>query len=244
MIKLDTPRFTAKDPRGQLAEMHGYLYRITEQLNLALTQVEDKSAKTAEAVTGISKDGNLTQEQSQNTFNSIKALIIKSADIVSSYSEAIIRELSGIYVAQSDFGTYQEETNARIEENSKGVESMYENIQTIISQLEGVEDSIIAVNACIRSGLLYYDDEGIPVYGLEIGQRTQIDGEEVFNKYARFVSDRLSFFDQNGEEVAYISDLRLVIRQAKILSVLEMGGFRKTVLTDGSILTKWIGSEG
>jgi hypothetical protein len=64
---------------------------------------------------------------------------------------------------------------------------------------------------------------------------------EVFNKYARFSSDRLSFYDENDSEVAYISDYKLYIRNVEITSNFKIGGFIDTVLSDGGIVTKWVG---
>ena len=91
---------------------------------------------------------------------------------------------------------------------------------------------------------VYYDDEGIPVYGMEVGQRTEIDGEEVFDKFARFTSDRLSFYDQNDNEVAYISDRKLYITHVEVKGTFRMGGFVDSTLSDGSIVTKWVGIGG
>jgi hypothetical protein len=82
------------------------------------------------------------------------------------------------------------------------------------------------------------------VYGVEIGQKNTIDGEEVFNKFARFTADRLSFYDQNDSEVAYISDYKLYIRNAEITSSLKIGGFVDTVMPSGDVVTKWVGGVG
>ena len=73
---------------------------------------------------------------------------------------------------------------------------------------------------------MYTDDNGIPIYGLEIGQRNDVDGVEVFNKYAQFTSDRLSFFDSNDVEVAYISDYKLYITHVVIKGTLTGNAFR------------------
>jgi hypothetical protein len=113
-----------------------------------------------------------------------------------------------------------------------------------VSELEGVENAVIEVNAHIKSGLLYYGEDGAPVYGLEIGQRNEIDGQEVFNKFARFTADRLAFYDQNDNEVAYISDRKLYITHVEVKGSFLMGGFTDTVQTDGSVVTKWIGMGG
>ena len=107
-------------------------------------------------------------------------------------------------------------------------------------------------NAHIKSGLLYYAGEdgteysseipnGAPVYGLEVGQRIVADGVETFNKYARFTANKLSFYDQNDNEVAYISDYKLYITYVEVIGSFKQGGFIDTTLGDKSVVTKWIG---
>jgi hypothetical protein len=147
-------------------------------------------------------------------------------------------KFSGKYVAQSAFGKYTEQTTQDINKNSTATEQLFTNIQKIITDIENLEHSLIEVNAHIRSGLLYYDDQGVPIYGLEIGQKNTIDGEEVFNKYARFTSDRLSFYDKNDTEVAYISDYKLFITNAHITGTLTLG--RYELDTSDGLAFKWI----
>jgi hypothetical protein len=193
------------------------------------------------------------------TFNALKPLIIKSAEIVQAYYEDMNTRFVGEYVAQSDFGTYTEQTEQKISQNSTDITQTFENIQSIESTIDNqvfpniqdvekaVEDlnlTIVEANAHIRSGLLYYDENEIPVYGLEIGQRNTVDGVEVFNKYARFTSDRLSFYDQNDNEVAYVSDYKLFIRNVEITSTFKIGGFIDEVMANGDVVTKWVGGNG
>jgi hypothetical protein len=103
--------------------------------------------------------------------------------------------------------------------------------------VEGIEDEIKTTNAYINRGLLYYDDTGKAVYGLEVGE-TSDDG--AFLKYARFISDRLSFFDKNGEEIAYIGAGCLYVRGKTVfLGEIQLGGY-KTDTSDGLAFT-WIG---
>ena len=63
------------------------------------------------------------------------------------------------------------------------------------------------------------------MYGVEVGQTNNVNGEDVFKKFARFTADRLSFYDQNNNEVAYISDYKLYITSVEILYNLIGGGF-------------------
>ena len=147
--------------------------------------------------------------------------------------------MDGVYVAESDFGIYAEQTSQQIEANSTSIDQFYENLQQLVTDIENVEHTLIEVNAHIKSGLLYYDEAGAPVYGLEIGQRTEIDGVETFNKYARFTSEKLSFYDSNDNEVAYISDKKLYITHVEVTGSFTLGGFVDTVLPDRSVVTRW-----
>ena len=236
------PNITGKTEAEQLTQVKSYLHQLVEQLNWALSTIESSNSNAA--VQKASTGKTVTQEEVMTSFNDLKALIIKSANAVSAYEEAAEERYNGLYVAQSDFGTYTEETSQLIKKNSTSIELFFENMQEIITGIDNLEHSLIEVSANIKPGLLYYDDKGIPVYGLEIGQRTKLDGEEVFDKFARFTSDRLSFYDQNDNEVAYISDRKLYITQVEVKGSFLMGGFVDKILSDGSIVTKWVGTGG
>ena len=246
-IELRLPSITATTEREQLSQIKSYLYQIVPQLQWAINNIDSSSSSSnvvaQSPVVRASSTGSSASASPQSTFDSIKALIIKSAEIVEAYYEEINRRLEGDYVAQSDFGTYSEHTEQVILENSTKVENVFTNIQKIVSDIEGIENKLIEVNAHTRSGLLYYD-EGVPIYGFEVGQRNVIDGVEVFNKYARFISDRLSFYDANDTEVAYISDYKLFIRNVEITSSYKIGGFVDTVQSNGDVVTRWVGGEG
>lgn len=241
------PNITASTPEGKLQQMQSFLYQTVEQLNWAMNNIGTGTGSGYVVLQGAKDGGIVTADGSGEAsvrFNELKALIIKSADIINAYYEVISARLAGEYVAQSDFGTFQEMTENQIKANSTAIEQYYTNLQQIITDIENVEHTLIEVNACIKTGLLYYDEDGAPVYGLEIGQRTEIDGEEVFNKYARFTSEKLSFYDSNGIEVAYISDKKLYITHIEVTGSFTQGGFVDIILADKSVVTKWIGGGG
>ena len=446
------PNITGKTVEEQALQMKSYLTQLAGELNWALDNLNGaegaiggytpyRSVNTGAGGSDVQKK---TEELLQN-FNDLKGLIIKSADIVNAYYEEINTRLSGLYVAQSEYGTFVQETNALITQSSTGITQNYENIQLVtgrvtkaeedivstredltgiiasteaslqeaisntetalqgtisqvdsdlrdvidaqdkalrgvISQVDadlegvisateerlagtigaakedlqgvidqtksdlindidnaesnmlqnigGVEENLnknisdtkdlldksisdtantlgqnidnaksdlqggidsakkdlsesisdaekaleskisdtkgdleqqvadaekrlqdlindstsylVEVYARINSGLLG-EENGIPVYGLEVGQRTVVNGQEVFNKYARFTASKLSFYDQNSIEVAYISDKKLFITHAQITGSFTHGSFVDTVMSDKSIVSKWVG---
>ena len=239
MIDIRYPNITGESEAAQLLQVKSYLHQLVDQLNMALKDVEQSTAPAVTTVKSVSAGKAAEENEAQSNFNSIKALIIKSADIVNAYYDEINHRLKGVYVAESEFGVYTQQTSKDIIETAESTKELYQNVQTIVSDIAGIKNQIIETNAYINSGLL--EDDGIPVYGIEVGQRNVIDGVEVFNKYARFTADRLSFYDQNDNEVAYVSDRKLYITHVEVTGSFLQGGFEDTALADGSIVSKWVG---
>lgn len=272
-ITIPGPRITAASDRERLQQIQSYLYQMAGQLQWAFNTIET-------GTTGVTVQSSAPQsaraengavENPKATFAALKDLIIKSADIVEAYYDTISAKLEGKYVAQSDFGTFAEETRLELEGTSASISQIYTNEQTILTDLNtlaGNADALsgkvtelteqnkalgddleqltrqsLLTNAYIKSGLLYYREDGSPVYGLEIGQTNSAGGETVFDKFARFAADRLSFFDSNDVEVAYISDYKLYITNAEISGSLWLSGKFK-IYYNGGLAFQWIGGDG
>ena len=234
------PNINGTTTEQQLQQTKRYLHTLVDQLNYALKEVGGGNPVTISTARTASVSKGENEKNTIATFNDIKALIIKSADIVNAYYDQINTRLEGVYVAESDFGSFAQSTSQDIRANSTSIQQLYTNIQAVVTELDNLEHSVIEANAYINSGLLYYNDSGVPVYGLEIGQRNTIDGVEVFNKYARFTSDKLSFYDSNNNEVAYVSDRKLYITVVEVTGELIRGALVDIVQPDGTIVTKWI----
>ncbi len=244
---LRLPNITGATEREQLSQVRSFLYQFTEELQWILDNIDTSVTTTAQIAKQEEKKTTSSPVASSGatiTFDELKPLIIKSADIVNAYYEEINSRLDGLYVAESDFGTFIEQTEQEFIQSSTDIEQLFSNVQQIVTDIENLNFTLAEVNAHIKSGLLDYDDEGLPIYGLEIGQKNFIEGEEVFNKFARFTADRLSFYDRNDTEVAYVSDYKLYIRNVEITSSYKIGGFVDTVMPNGDVVTKWVGIGG
>ena len=241
MIDLRYPNITGSTEKEQIVQVKSYLHQLVEQLNWALSTVESAQSGNVSPAVVFRQGAEAAPTDAESTFNSIKALIIKSADIVKAYEQTIINDFNGIYFAESDFGTFIEQTYKKVEENSKGVTETYTNIQTITNadgtgSLDILAEDVRTTNAYIKRGLLGYDNNGNAVYGIEVGE-TNANG--AFTRYARFMADRLSFFDLNGDEVAYIGAGCLYVNGKTVfLGEIQLGGY-KTDTTDGLAFT-WI----
>lgn len=258
MIDIRLPNINAATEAGQLQQIRSYLYQFAEQMDWAMKTIE--SGQSEESVVlkngGGSSSVSSAEKKAETNFNEIKSLIIKSADIVNAYAEKIdeILNLRGTYAAVADFGddgvaAYIQETSNKISATNANIVNSYTELQELIGVV-GADVEKIKTNAYLKTGLLYHDDSGKGVYGLEIGQEDEFDGEVVFNRYARFTSGRLSFFNSSGTEIAYISGQTLYITEAKI-EMLFLGRLTKDdskfegyrVDTSNGLEFKWVGGD-
>lgn len=239
-FNIGLPNITGNTPSEQIRQMQSYLFQMAEQLNWALSTIEttttEGTASTSNAIK-FEQGEEITEKEAVDTFNSIKALIIKSADIVKAYEETFFTDFNGRYFADSDFGTYLKETSAAIEANSEGITENYTHVQTVSSKVDNLEDETKTTNAYIKRGLLGYEDSGKAIYGVEVGE-TNEDG--AFLKYARFKADRLSFYDAQGTEVAYIgAGCLYIVGKSVFLGELQLGGY--SIDTSDGVAFTWIG---
>ena len=185
MIDIRLPNITGKTEVEQLVQVKSYLHQLVGELNYQLKQGEvvDAVGNYASSVNGGAVSSRKTDPIS--TFNDIKSLIINSVDIINAYYDEISKRLEGVYVTESEFSTYTEQNNTSIQTIVSNMEQIAESIQHLTSALETLEQYQSDMNAHINADLL--GDDGEPVYGLEIGQRT----EDGFDKFARFTSNGL-----------------------------------------------------
>lgn len=255
MINLRLPNITAQTEQGQLEQIRSYLYQFAEQLNWALNNIDKQATEAKQKVEATTEQKNAVEE-AQATFAEVKSLIIKSADIVNAYYQEISHRLDGMYVAESDFGKYKEETSATFEANSKEVSIRFDNQQTMITDLganvesiDGVlvrkanETTIIGSQAWVKIGVL--EDNGFPIYGIEVGQENS-HGDQKAMKFAQYRSDGVHLFDQYGYEVATISSNTLKITNAEvkdlvITNTLEFDGY--SLVTQNGLGFKWRGRD-
>ena len=241
-IQIRTPAITGGTDREKLQQIQSYLYQMAQQLQWAFDSISGGGAGQTLLYTG-NRGGKTPQtEDSSDSFARMKDLIIKSADIVNAYYSVISRRLEGIYLAQSEFGTYREETAQEIRENSTGVSQLFTSLREVSGTVDELYDSIFGTNAYLKSGLLGETSNGMPVYGLEIGQTNSINGQNVFDKFARFTADRLSFYDRNDVEVAYVSDYKLYITNAEITGNLYLTGKFRIFYKSG-LAFQWTGGD-
>ena len=235
-IDIRLPNITATDEAGQLMQIRSYLYQFAEQLNWALNTLDKGTDSDAvELKDTIGNSVQITDEaKAQQTFDSIKSLIIKSADIVNSYYDEInsLIDLSGQYVASSDFDTYTQETNNRIDATDKYIQQNLYTKETI--------DGMVRENqGFIRSGTVGSSIDGNDsATGIILGDFTSDDESEP-TQFARYTTAGVELFDGSisTKPVAIISKYKITITSAEFSGDVKMGQYRLDLFN--GIAFKW-----
>lgn len=239
-VDIRLPNITATTPEGQLAQMRSYLYQFAEQLQWALNTMGDGvGSQAVELRNSVGKVVEKTEEaKAQNTFNSIKDLIIKSADIVEAYYEQIdLLHLQGEYVAQSDFDDYTEKTDAKLVATSEEITALFTKTESI----EGDVDRLRSQEGYVRCGnvktTLTEDGETI---GIELGEIDTIN-DVAKKRFATFSAAGVELYDGSTDKppVAIISKSKITITSAEFNGFVKMGKYRLD-LSNG-IAFKWEG---
>lgn len=217
------------------SELTGDIVNAKSELTEAVNNVDEDLQGAKTDINGRIDDTNGSVAGLGSGLNDANSRIAEVDEDLQDSKEAINNSIQGVQERVTG-------VNGLLEDAKSQLGGSIEDLEAYVSELQQV---IIGVTAYIKSGLLYYTDAEIPVYGLEVGQsvKDEVSGEVVFNKYARFTSEKLSFYDNNGTEVAYISDKKLFIRQAEITIALKIGGLIDLVMDNGDIVTKWVGKE-
>ena len=206
-MKLAYPSIAGKTSGEQLESMRRYLCTLTDQLNLADWSAGAVLQEVSRAIDADSLPDAERKTQLGN-FGQLKALIIKTADYAAANSESFKTQLSGNYVAVSDFGKYWQEATMTIDGNEFGIRQLYDYAAGINN------DFTVKSQQYVKTGLLYYNG-AVPVYGVGVGNiETTVtkDGETVVdqtkNELVTVTPGKVTFW-QGGDEIAYLSAKKL-----------------------------------
>lgn len=90
------PKIAGRTEREQIAEIKSYLFQLVDDLCYALSRTGNPTAADDQTSTPAAMTG-------QQTFNAVKGFIIKSAEIVTAYYEAMGEKLDADYAAKKEF---------------------------------------------------------------------------------------------------------------------------------------------
>jgi hypothetical protein len=137
------PNIIGKTDSQKLDQMKSYLHQLADELNFQLDKTGNlTSGYPSSTVDAAAVAKPIKKDDAISNFNDIKALIIKSADIVDAYYEEINKKLEGQYVAESDFGTYKETTQAQLNASSDRIDVVVEKQEEIDTGMDNLERTL------------------------------------------------------------------------------------------------------
>ena len=254
-IKIETPPTLTGQSDSQLKQLVSYLYRLSENLNIALNSIEyTDNRQTLNSPASAVYSHGAADPNVGTAYNELRALIDNTAKYVRVTEMKLERELASSYQAISDdFGTFAENISTTMAATARDVVASY-NYDSRITALDeaaaGFSEYQAHTEGFIRQGFIDYDEYGAPIIGIAIGQNltstdVTIDGK-TYKRFdqgqscAFYTSEKVSF-RINGQEVAYFSNSRLYINDADITGTMSLGN-KWMVIHDNGLAIKWIGA--
>lgn len=241
---IQSPPTLRGQEKSQLLQLHSYLYQMAQSLNTALNSLTLENFRPE--TQALVKTAASQRELAQNAQN-LKAMIVKTAQEVNARMDEVRTLLESEYVAQSQFGEYRQSLSNEITATAQGVVAAYgydSRLSALDASMAGFLSYETQTRQYLKTGLLFYDEEGVPRYGVAVGEadtRITQDGETLVSRdglVATFTSDRLSFW-QNGVETAWISNGQWCTRSLQVQQKLDLGPWQMS--HSSGLTVRWIG---
>ncbi|MGL5382484.1 MAG: phage tail protein [Culicoidibacterales bacterium] len=155
---------------------------------------------------------------------SIKNEIYLLQSLIQQTAESIMTSVSESYVKTDEFGEYRKEVSTQFEQTNNAFNFQFTSIEELITKLDG--DVTTQFNEIVK--YIRFENGNII-----LGQV----GNELILKIAH---NRISFL-QGGVEVAYMSNSKLYITDAEILSSLRIGNYAYTPRSNGNLSFTFVG---
>lgn len=218
---------------NQLRQLYAYLNAMSEKLNTALMDVtiEQMAPEARKVITG-------TAETQVKDFETLKSMIIKTAEVVRHEMDEIRVHLEDNYEAlSSQFGEYERNLTNDITMTAEGILQEYQFQERITGLESDTESFQRQINQYIFSGLI---SENPVRYGIAIGENITAydqDGNPYLNteqKTATFTMDELAFW-QGETKMAWFASRVMHIDNAEIESSMKMGNHIWRIMADGAM---------
>lgn len=214
----------------RIALLYNYLFKLSGTINFALQNIGSENL-SVEYKNEIALNSASQSERIDDQYAAVKSIVIKTANIIRTEMDRMSADFSKTYAAKSEFGDYLESTKSLVEATANGIVQNY-HLDSVLTTNDAdfadFRNWKISSDQYIHSGLLYYDDENLPVYGVAVGNNLtyiEVDGKKIVKKEnlaATFTAEKISFW-QDGREAAYLSNQKLYILDAQVKGRLSAG---------------------
>lgn len=171
---IEYPPLLRGSAEQQIALLRDYLVRQV-RANKSEDQGEGGGIQASAPSSGSGKNKAALQEE-YNRYRDLRALIVKTADIVEEHVDMLRQELHADYLAISDFGTYQERVDTQIEATARAIVESYDFQGKIdAAEMRAVE----SIQGEIRRGFIDPPGGGARVFGIAIAEKLRFSSTTV-----------------------------------------------------------------
>ena len=207
-----------------------YLQDMARQINFAFQQIDDPTSAESVITRAAASAETAAQTSVARQAETLRALIVKTADTVQAAMDELNTRLTGSYIAKSEWGTLRESISNEITATAEGIVQTFSetiDIDSLKQDAADFKDYKMSTSQYIKTGRLFEED-GVVRYGVAVGENLTTvdqDGQTIINREnlaATFTANKLAFW-QGGVQVAYISNNRLYISNVDVLGTLTVG---------------------
>lgn len=155
-------------PEQQLVAMRDYLVRLAQSLE----QVSSGDVVVA-ATQAAGKAQAKTVQDIKSTADSLKALIIKTADDITEYTDQSVETFESLYVAKSDYGNYYNQIETQVTQTARATTESYHYTEAI----GDINNYINELNGQIRRGWIEDPDTHEVHLGIAISESLSFTGQ-------------------------------------------------------------------
>ena len=236
MIYEQPPALTG-DERAQLQQLYRYLFKLSEQLNTSLEATDRQYRMAIKTRSGSENSDDVFTPALDAQYRELRSLIIKTADIVNQKMDRVVTQLNSEFQAISnEWGTFEQNIERTIIDTAENTIEQFDYSEHIYgidkTVMGGVTYYGITSLGYIKRGIIGFDDQNFPIYGIAVGtelkEKTVIkDGKEyqqidTNQRIATYTSDRITFW-ANGVELAYFSGDKLFVTRVEVTDGITIG---------------------
>ena len=237
-VFFENPPVLQGNERTQLQQIYGFLYNMSSKLNEAMLAAGVREGAATETDSAAARVAAEEEKKIREQSNTLKALIVKTADIVRTEMQEIATTLHGETVAVSEqVGTLQENLDAEVRVSAEGILQDYHFDQLVTDTATNtffrqqtnqyiftgkISDSPVEYGIAIGEGVTAYDNDGNPY----LNQNAKV---------ATFTMNKLAFW-QGTTQLAYFSSGKFYITNGEITNTLQIGNYIFKKLADDSMV--------
>lgn len=162
------------NPEQQLTSLRDYLVRLAQSLETVSESATMATAISSSETTGKpGKSYAKDIEELRQSAESLKALIVKTADDITAYTDRKVETFSALYVAKSDYGNYYNQIETQVEQTARDTVETYHYAEAI----QSLDSYMTELNGQIRRGIIEDPETHETHLGIAISESLSFTGQ-------------------------------------------------------------------